>query len=226
MRVALLGVGRIGRLHARLLAATPGHRRARHRRRRRRRAPAEVAAEVGATARRRRSTRLSTAPMRSSSPRPPTPTRELIRASIAARQPDRSARSRSPATLDETIALAARDRGARASRSSSASSAASTRPTARPAGWSRSGSSARCTPCGWPATTRRRRTRPTSRPVGRAVPRLLDPRLRRPPLADRRPRSTRSTPTAACGASRSSRSTTTSTRRWRRSGSSRRRSPC
>ena len=33
MRVALLGAGRIGRLHARLLAATPGRRRARDRRR-------------------------------------------------------------------------------------------------------------------------------------------------------------------------------------------------
>ena len=48
--------------------------------------------------------------------------------------------------------------------------------------------------------------------VGRAVPRLLDPRLRRHPLADRPARSPRSTRTAASGASRCSRSTATSTR--------------
>ena len=160
MRVALLGAGRIGRLHARLLRDTPGideviiadadAERA-----------AEVAAETGITRRhldrRHASTKADAIVIAAATIGP----RELIRESIG-RACRRSARSRWPRDLDATLALAADiDRSGIPfqlgfQRRFDAGYARG--PPAAP----RAASSARCMPSAWPATTRRRRTRPTS----------------------------------------------------------------
>ena len=182
MKVALLGAGRIGRLHARLLSATPGRRRRRHRRRRpgpRRRGRGRGRRHRRADHRRRPRRRRGR--RHRGGDRTPTPSSsapsiaawpaDVLREAARGR-PRRHARRRR------------RDRAQR--RPVPARLPAPLRPRlprGAPAGRDRA-SSGRSTRSASPATTRRRRTSRTSR-LGRPVPRLLHPRLRYPALADR-----------------------------------------
>ena len=185
MRIAQLGAGRIGKMHAKILARSSSRgrssspmstRRGRRRWRLDRGAGARIEEAIDGRCARHRA---------SSSAHP-----ALIRAGIGATHPDllREAAGRRPRG-DQPPGR--RDRGGPASRSSSDSSGASTRAIARRAGSSRAARSAALRPA-----VGRARSRAAARGVhprvGWPLQRLQRPRLRRPPLARPARRSRRS----------------------------------
>ena len=164
MKIALLGAGRIGRLHARLLTATPGVEQP-DRRRRRRRLARWRSPRRSARPPRRPSRRPSTTPRPSSSRRPPRPTRSLTTGRHRARPPDvlREAARGRPRGHDRG---GRRDRAQRGPVPARLPAPLRRRLPRGPPARRRPGSSGRCTRSTWPATTRRRPTSRTSRRSG------------------------------------------------------------
>ena len=180
MRIALLGAGRIGQLHGRLVAEQPGVDEV---------IVNDVIAENAAKA-----AEAVTGPRRGRArvliPPPPTPCRRRVHkrarpAGLPVHRRRQAGLRREAAGLRPRVDGALVEKAEAAAPSSrSGSSAASTRPT-----WRRSASSTRASsdPVHGPA----HRPRPHAAPrrvhpgLGRPVPRLVDPRLRRAPLAHR-----------------------------------------